>query len=131
MLTQHAQFTISILSGHNILKPSKYMTYHDVQVGLPSLILACEMPIFAIMMFVAFSPALYTRNGPAAGPLSAIVDALNVTDLLSAFVRGPMRLVRDQQKQIMRQDSMRVQFDPRAVSPGSERVKAPLISHAV
>ncbi|KAH3909842.1 hypothetical protein HBI56_130860 [Parastagonospora nodorum] len=124
-------FTISILSGHNILKPSKYMTYHDVQVGLPSLILACEMPIFAIMMFIAFSPAPYTRNGPAAGPLSAIVDAFNVTDLLSAFVRGPMRLVRDQQKQIMRQDSMKIQLDPRAVSPGSERVKAPLISHAV
>jgi len=130
ILTQHPKFTISILSGHNILKPSEYMTYHDVQVGLPSLILACEMPIFAIMMFVAFSPAPYTHNGPAAGPLSAIVDAFNVTDLLSAFVRGPMRLVRNQQKQIMRQDSMKVELDPRAVSPSGERVKAPLTGHA-
>jgi hypothetical protein len=89
------------------------MSYHDVNTGLASLILALEMPIFAVLMFVAFSPAPYTRNGPAAGPLSAMVDAFNITDLLGAFVRGPMRLVRDQQRQILRQDSMRIELGPR------------------
>ena len=84
------------------------MTYHDINTGLASLILACEMPIFAILIFIAFSPAQYSRNGPAAGPLSAIVDAFNITDLLGAFIWGPMRLVRDQQRQILRQDSMRI-----------------------
>jgi hypothetical protein len=74
------------------------MSYHDVNTGLASLILACEMPIFAVLMFLAFSPAPYSMNGPAAGPVSAIVDAFNITDLMSAFVRGPMRLVRDQQR---------------------------------
>jgi hypothetical protein len=85
------------------------MTYHDVNTGLASLILACEMPIFAILLVFAFPPMPYrSQGGPAAGPVSAIVDAFNITDLLSAFVRGPMRLVRDQQRQILRQNSMRM-----------------------
>jgi hypothetical protein len=67
------------------------------------------MPIFAILIAVAFSTKPYKKaGGPAAGPLNAIVDAFNITDLLSAFVRGPMRLVRDQHRQILRQDSMRL-----------------------
>ena len=108
LLTQ-LQFIISILSGRNVLKPTKYMTYHDVNTGLASLILACEMPIFACLLVIAFSPQPYRNTGgPAAGPLSAIVDAFNISDLLSAFVRGPMRLVREQQRQIMRQNSVRV-----------------------
>jgi hypothetical protein len=93
--------------GHGKLKPTKYMTYHDVDTGLAALILACEMPIFAVLLLFAFSPLEYKQHGsPAAGPLNAIVDAFNISDLLSAFYRGPMRLVRDQQRQIMRLDSM-------------------------
>jgi hypothetical protein len=102
------QFIISILAGQNVLEPSKYMTYHDINTALPKLILACEMPIFAILIFVAFAPAPYKKSSPAATSLSAIVDAFNISDLLSAFVRGPMRLVRDQQRQILRQNSVRV-----------------------
>jgi hypothetical protein len=84
------------------------MTYHDVNTGLTSLILSCEMPIFSILMLFVFPPTPYRSNGLAAGPLSDMVDASNVNDLLSAFVRGPMRLVREQQRQILRQDSMKV-----------------------
>jgi hypothetical protein len=84
------------------------MTYHDINTALPKLILACEMPFFAILICVAFPPAPYNKNGAAAGPWSAIIDAFNISDLLSAFVRGPMRLVREQQRQILRQNSMRV-----------------------
>ncbi|KAL5121565.1 hypothetical protein ACEQ8H_000637 [Pleosporales sp. CAS-2024a] len=115
-------FVISILSGHNILKPTKYMTYHDIEYGLGSLILACEMPIFALLMCVAFSPMQYAKNGRAAGPLSAILDGLNITDLLSAFVRGPMKLVRDQQRQILRQQSMKIGLEPGSRLPSGERV---------
>lgn len=108
------------------------MTYHDVQYGLASLILACEMPIFAILIVFAFSPMPYTGNSPVAGPLSAIVDAFNVTDLLSAFIRGPMRLVKDQQRQIMRQNSIMIELDPTSMSQESEpEVKAMRINHAV
>jgi hypothetical protein len=85
------------------------MTYHDVNTGLASLILACEMPIFAVLLVFAFPPLPYkTQGSPAAGPLNAIVDAFNISDLLSAFYRGPMRLVKDQQRQIRRQDSVKV-----------------------
>jgi hypothetical protein len=84
------------------------MSYHDVDTGLASFILALEMPIFAVLIFLAFSPMPYKVNGPSVGPVSAIVDAFNITDLLSAFLRGPMRLVKDQRRQMLRQDSMRV-----------------------
>jgi hypothetical protein len=97
------------------------MTYYDVNTGLASLLLACEMPIFATLIFIAFAPTPYKKNGPAAGPLSAVVDAFNITDLLSTFVRGPMRLVRDQQRQILRQDSMRVDLGLREVADSEER----------
>jgi hypothetical protein len=89
------------------------MTFHDINSGLASLILACEMPIFAVLLLFAFSSLPYKQQGsPAAGPVNAVVDALNISDLLSAFYRGPMRLVRDQQRQIMRQDSMRIAMVP-------------------
>ncbi|KAG9185370.1 hypothetical protein G6011_07914 [Alternaria panax] len=102
-------FIISLLAGHGKLKPTKYMTFHDVNTGLASLMLACEMPIFAVLVLFAFSPLPYKQQGsPVAGPLNAVVDAFNISDLLSAFYQGPMRLVRDQQRQIMRQDSMRI-----------------------
>jgi hypothetical protein len=102
-------FLINILSGQDVLKPSKYLTYHDINGGLAPLLLACEMPFFALLIAVAFSTKPYKKAGsPAAGPVSAVIDAFNITDLLSMFVRGPMRLVMDQQRQILRQDSMRV-----------------------
>jgi hypothetical protein len=97
------------------------MTYHDVNTGLASLILAVEMPIFSILLILAFPVSPYKHNGPAASPLSAIVDAFNITDLLSAFVRGPMRLVREQQRQILRQDSMKVDMGERPVQGGYEQ----------
>jgi len=104
-------FIISILVGQNIIKPTNHMTYNDINTGIASLILACEMPIFAALIWIAFPVTPYKNNGgAAAGPLSAIVDAFNITDLLSAFIRGPMRLVRDQHRQILRQDSVRVEM---------------------
>lgn len=114
VLTIPSQFIISILAGNGVLKPTQYMTYHDVNVGLPSLLLACEMPIFAVLLIFAFSPLPYKRapGGPASGALNAIVDAINISDLLGAFFRGPMRLVRDQQRQILRQRSMKIEVLP-------------------
>jgi hypothetical protein len=79
------------------------------------------MPLFAILMFVAFSAEPYKSNGPTAGPLSAIVDAFNLGDLVGAYVRGPMRLVREQQRQILRQDSVRIEMGPGKVEERRER----------
>jgi hypothetical protein len=104
------QFVINILAGHGTLSPTKYLTYHDINDGLASLILACEMPIFALLMLFAFSPKPYknTNKVAAVGPLKALVDALNITDLLGACVRGPMRLVREQEREISRQGSVKI-----------------------
>ena len=106
-LSNTSQFIINILVGNKTLKPSKYLTYHDIKTGLPSLMLACELPLFAILLAFAFPVSVYTGGArrPAAGPVSAIVQALDVRDLASAFVRGPMRLLREQQWGMERQSS--------------------------
>lgn len=84
------------------------MTYHDIVVSLPSLLLACEMPFFAILLFIAFPVSTYKNAGttPAAGLVTAMVQAFNITDLLSSFVRGPMRLLREQEWGMQRAMSM-------------------------
>jgi hypothetical protein len=64
------------------------------------------MPLFAILMLFAFPVSPYVGRKSQASPFKAVFDAFNVTDLLSAFIRGPMRLVREQQRHMLRQDSM-------------------------
>lgn len=108
------QFIIGILVGNGTIAPSKYLSYDDIKTGLPSLLLACEMPIFAVLLFVAFPVSVYKNagQGPAAGPLTALFQAFNITDLLSSFIRGPMRLLKEQQWGMQRQSSFPLQADP-------------------
>ncbi|KAF1931206.1 uncharacterized protein M421DRAFT_417864 [Didymella exigua CBS 183.55] len=105
-------FIINILAGHGTLTPTKYMTYHDINDGLASLILACEMPFFAVLMLFAFPSKPYKNSNKAAsvGPIKAIVQALDIRDLLGAIVRGPMRLVREQEREIRREGSMKMEL---------------------
>jgi hypothetical protein len=102
----NTQFIIDMLVGNGTITTSKYLTYHDIH-ALPSLILACEMPIFAVLLAVSFPISVYKgeERKPAAGSFNAIVEALDVRDLASAFVRGPMRLLREQQWGMERQSS--------------------------
>ncbi|KAF2475427.1 uncharacterized protein BDR25DRAFT_331855 [Lindgomyces ingoldianus] len=103
-------FIFGILVSSNVINPSKYFTYDDLTVGLPSLLLACEMPIFAVLLIFAYSASPYKGQKITSnkGPIRALVDAFNLLDILSAFVRGPMRLVREQKKVILREDSVRL-----------------------
>jgi hypothetical protein len=119
------QFILSILYGQHAIKPTKHMSYHDVDIGLPSFILACEMPLFAILLFFAFPVSSYNSKGPTAGPMSALIDAFDIRDLLSAYVRGPMRLVREQQRQIFIQNSVGIGMSSptRRVSDSSEQIE--------
>lgn len=90
------------------------------------------MPIFALLLLFAFPVRPYQGKPKASGgPIKAVIDAFNVTDLLSAFIRGPMRLVREQQKNIVRQDSMPLvphgppsyeEMEYGVVKPGQDRV---------
>lgn len=101
-------FVISILTSptFNVLTPSPHMSFPDLYVGIPSLLICIEMAIFAIMHLFAYphkpyvSGRLVTYPGPgtaidAIGPnqggplgLLAIVDALNPWDMVKGFGRG-------------------------------------------
>ncbi|KAF2654308.1 hypothetical protein K491DRAFT_475875 [Lophiostoma macrostomum CBS 122681] len=110
-------FIISILVGHDVIKPSSSMSYDDLTTALPQLVLACEMPIFAVLLFFAFPTTPY-QNAPIAQGTNffiAVGQALNITDLISCFIRGPMRLLREQSRGMVRQDSI-----PLVQSSGNE-----------
>ena len=101
-----------MLVTHDAIKPTKYMTFEDIQTGLPPLILACEMPLFSILLFFCFPASPYRNAKSRHGVFTAIFQALNIRDLLSAFVRGPMRLVREQQQGLIRQGSFMLMNTP-------------------
>ncbi|OCK91020.1 uncharacterized protein K441DRAFT_642148 [Cenococcum geophilum 1.58] len=103
---------LGILVSSHVIKPTKYMSYHDISIGLPNFILACELPFFAVMIMVAYSIKPYTslKMGRTyqggLGGIKAIVAALNYSDILSSFFRGPMRLVREQYQLVRPADTV-------------------------
>ena len=101
---------LNILAGHGTITPNKYMTYHDINDGLASLILACEMPIFALLMVFAFPSKPYKNSNKvaSAGPVKALIEAFDIRDLLGAIVRGPMRLIREQEREMRREGSVKI-----------------------
>jgi hypothetical protein len=111
---------INILAGQGKLSPNKYMTYHDINDGLASLILACEMPFFAVLMLFAFPSKPYRTSNKAApvGPFTAIIQALDIRDLLGALFRGPMRLIREQEREMRREKS--IKMAPQGLDGGYE-----------
>jgi len=66
------------------------------------------MPFFAVLILFAYNTKPYAMRNMeyVGGPLGlrAIFQALNMMDILSAFVRGPMRLLRGQEENIGAQD---------------------------
>ena len=67
-------------------------------------------------MLFAYNTKPYTMRNVeyVGGPLGlrAIFQALNMMDILSAFVRGPMRLLRGQEKNIDAQDGNYIDIAP-------------------
>lgn len=102
MASDNFQLLISFLSsssspGGAIIKPSKEIAMPDIKIGIPSMLLAVEMSIFAVMHIFAFSYKPYdiTRSAlPSAkyygGFLGwkAILDAFNLWDVVKAAARG-------------------------------------------
>lgn len=115
-----------MLITHDVISPTKHLTYENIETALPALLLACEMPLFAILIFLAFPVAPYKAQTTKAGPFQAIIDALNWSDIFSAFIRGPMRLVRGQHRDMIRQDSLRLMGPPpdydNSMEYGAQRV---------
>jgi hypothetical protein len=80
-----------------VLKPSAKIAYPDIKVGIPSVLLAIEMSIFAVMHIFAFSAKPYDirdNPDPAAayegGSMGwkAILEAFNIWDIVKASARG-------------------------------------------
>lgn len=96
------QLVISFLSsssvpGGAVLKASEKIAEPDIQVGIPSALLAVEMSIFAIVHIFAFSPKPYNiHNNPDPGARyeggflgwKAILSAFNLWDIVKASARG-------------------------------------------
>ncbi|KAF2423721.1 DUF300-domain-containing protein [Tothia fuscella] len=90
--------------GGAVLKPSDRIAYPDIKVGLPAMLLAVEMTIFAIMHIFAFSWKPYildkTSTSYATGApvpaqyhggflgVKALLDAFNLWDVVKAAARG-------------------------------------------
>jgi hypothetical protein len=106
-------FLISILTSStlSIVRPTSKISYPDLKVGIPSLLLCIEMMIFAFLHLFAFPYSPYSKGAaPAKFPISspsinsgmegpgpnqggflgikAFVDAMNPWDLVKAFARG-------------------------------------------
>jgi hypothetical protein len=87
----------SATPGGAIIKPSDKIAYPDIQVGIPSMLLAIEMAVFAVIHIFAFSwkpyditknpdPATYYQGGKLGW--KALWDAFNLWDIVKAAARG-------------------------------------------
>ena len=78
-----------------------------------SALLSIELPFFALFLLYAYRTTPYKSlsTSPHAahgqgGPLGikAYIEAFLITDIISAFIRGPMKLVREQAKYSKEED---------------------------
>ncbi|RYC61021.1 hypothetical protein CHU98_g5184 [Xylaria longipes] len=110
---QTVVISLATSSTLHIVSPNSKLAYPDLKVGIPSLLLCVEMALFAILHLWSFPWAQYKEdnkvtfypspnpsigipprekeNGPKRGGFAGIKafgDALNVWDIVKAFVRG-------------------------------------------
>ena len=88
-----SQLIISFLTGsHGKIKGGDKVTYLDVSVGVPGLLVCIEQVLFSILMFIAFN----TREHKAGGSTDmrkrnfprAVLDALNPADLIRGIAEA-------------------------------------------
>ena len=108
--------------AHNTVKPSDRLAAKDLQFGIPTLILNCEMVFFSVLFMYAYrvSPYVISRYSPQGeaaklgqGPNGggnptqycggflgwrAIFAAVNILDFLEALVMAPIRMRRGLQR---------------------------------
>ncbi|KAH8802955.1 organic solute transporter Ostalpha-domain-containing protein [Xylogone sp. PMI_703] len=102
------QIAISVLTSTSILKTYNTVSYADLKVGLPTLLICIEMSIFAVMHLFAYpwkvyriaenhmagsEPGSVLEDGKAGYQggifgVKALMDAFNPWDLVKAFGRG-------------------------------------------
>ncbi|KAF2717476.1 hypothetical protein K431DRAFT_210915, partial [Polychaeton citri CBS 116435] len=81
----------NILLEHNVMKPSKTFSYDDLLYGIPALVLCCEMVIFSLGFWYAYSSTEYSSNAKPRDqrlPIwKAALDAMNPYDFLHGIVQ--------------------------------------------
>ena len=91
------QIIFDILTGAHVLKGTKTMTFRDLSIGLPSLLITFEQMLVSIWFHFTFGTGEYEAakkdfSVEGLGIWRASANALNSTDLLQGFVYA-MRLL--------------------------------------
>lgn len=133
-LTFTPQMVISFLaSAHGPLQPTPKLSYQDIKIGIPSVILIIEMSLFSILHIFAYPWKPYSLKHSATDPLEtgytadakhykggpmgikAIADAFNPWDIVKASARGFRWMFVG-----VRQRHMDVSYQPAAAKLGGQ-----------
>jgi hypothetical protein len=100
-----SQAIFSFLNSSNDLKPTSKLTFKDLSVGIPNLLLSLEMVIFALAFLYTYrTKEYYYKHGASAVPLChggyqggflgirAYGQALNIFDILGGIISIPRAL---------------------------------------
>jgi hypothetical protein len=81
------------LNGHNVIKPSTYISTMDWTYGIPNFITVCEMFIFSFLFLHPYSWKPFTNKNKQSGqPLErwsfvkALINVWNVSDILGGIL---------------------------------------------
>jgi Organic solute transporter Ostalpha len=96
------QAVFSFLTSSNNLKPTSKLTFRDLSVGIPNLIISLEMVIFSVLfLYIYRTKEYYFKSGATAVALGhggyqggilgirAYAQALNIVDILGEIVSVP------------------------------------------
>jgi hypothetical protein len=109
-----SQTVFSLLTSSNTLKPSNHITFNDLSIGIPNLLLTIEMAIISIAFLYIYRTQeyIYKPTAVSAVPLGhggyqggfmgfrAYAQAINTIDILQCIVSLPALLLKKQPRYI-------------------------------
>lgn len=82
---------LNILSQHNALNPTTYLSYNDLNSGLNPLLTGLEAFVFAILFIWPYWPRPQRSTGRSKeGFITAALDAVDITDIVTGIYRAAM-----------------------------------------
>ncbi|PMD33849.1 DUF300-domain-containing protein [Hyaloscypha variabilis F] len=135
----------SFLTSSNDLKPTTKLTFKDLSIGIPNLILSLEMVIFSLLfLYVYRTKEYYFKHGATAVPLGhggyqggllgirAYGEALNIFDILLGVISVPRAFAEKRNASLGAQKvrARRPQYDSVEMTPEYRSEQAqPLRNH--
>ncbi|CZR55851.1 uncharacterized protein PAC_05739 [Phialocephala subalpina] len=103
ILTLHFRIIFTFLTSGNDLHPTSHITFKDLSIGLPNLIISCEMVIFSLAFLYIYrtqeyifkptaSTAVPLGHGGYQGGFMGFIaygQALNILDILQGIISVP------------------------------------------